>query len=94
MAPVFGCAVAPVRAPAPWLQLLLPPQARCRSSRLRPLGRHAASGSEHADALAAALWEAPRCNEVGAGPYCIAQPRGVGALADAAPHSELGVAMP
>ena len=40
--------------------------------------------SEHAGALAAALWEAPRCNEVGAGPYCIAKPRGIGALAETA----------
>ena len=41
--------------------------------------------SENFGALAAALWDQPRCGEPGAHPtYCIAKPRGLGAVADSA----------
>ena len=40
--------------------------------------------SEHAGALAAAVWHQPRCGEAGASKYCIAKPRGMGAVAEAA----------
>lgn len=36
----------------------------------------------HAGAIANALYEQPRCNEKRAGPWCIATPRGFGALAE------------
>ena len=38
----------------------------------------------HVGALAGALYEQPRCNEVGAGPWCITTPRGWGAVAEVA----------
>ena len=41
--------------------------------------------SDNFGALAAALWDQPRCGEPGAHPtYCIAKPRGLGAVADSA----------
>jgi len=38
---------------------------------------------KHAGAIASALYEQPRCGESGAGPWCIASPRGMGAVAEA-----------
>ena len=39
--------------------------------------------SENFGALSWALWDQPRCGEPGAHPtYCIAKPRGLGAVAD------------
>ena len=36
----------------------------------------------HATALAEGLLSQPRCGEPGAGPYCIATPRGLGVVAE------------
>ena len=51
----------------------------------RWLGMRNAVGT-HAAALAGGLLKQPRCGEAGAGPYCVASPRGVGAAAEAAGH--------
>ena len=40
----------------------------------------------HAAAIADGLLSQPACGEPGAGPYCIAAPRGLGAVAEAAGH--------
>lgn len=74
------------------------PQRYCKRKRsglrfschLRPgigrwVGMKNAVGS-HASALADGLLSQPRCGEVGAGPYCIATPRGFGAAAEAIGH--------
>ena len=38
----------------------------------------------HAAAIAEALYNQPRCGEAGAGAFCIASPRGLGAIAESA----------
>ena len=38
----------------------------------------------HAGALVSALYEQPRCGEANAGEWCIAEPSGLGAVADRA----------
>jgi hypothetical protein len=43
--------------------------------------------SNHAGALAAGLMRQPRCGEEGAGPYCIAEPTGLGIVAEAAGYA-------
>ena len=56
------------------------------SCKLRPgIGRWVGlknSVSDHAGALAAGLISQPHCSEPGAGPYCIAKPKGFGALCE------------
>ena len=42
--------------------------------------------SSHAASLAEALYNQPRCGEPGAGDFCIASPRGLGAIAERAGH--------
>ena len=51
----------------------------------RWIGMRNAVGS-HAAALAGGLLTQPRCGEPGAGPYCVASPRGLGAAAEFAGH--------
>ena len=60
------------------------------SCELRPgigrwIGMRNAVGT-HAAALTEGLWKQPHCGEPGAGPYCIAEPKGVGALAEGVGH--------
>ena len=37
---------------------------------------------KHAGAIVSALYDQPRCGEKGAGKYCVASPRGLGAVAE------------
>lgn len=60
------------------------------SCELRPgigrwMGMKNAVGA-HAGAIASGLLDQPHCGEAGAGPYCIATPTGVGAVAEVAGH--------
>ena len=43
--------------------------------------------ASHAGALAEGLLSQPRCGEPGAGPWCVARPRGTGAVAEALGHA-------
>ena len=44
------------------------------------------AATAHAGAIASGLLSQPRCGEEGAGPYCIASPTGMGAVAEAIGH--------
>ena len=85
------CSVAPI--------MRCVPHAYCHRARrglkmaceLRPgIGRWVGmrnAVASHAGALYDGLLAQPRCGESGAGPYCIAAPRGFGALAEALGHA-------
>ena len=84
------CSVAPILRCVPTRYCQRQRQGLRMSCHLRPgigrwVGMRNAVGT-HATALADALLVQPHCGEPGAGPYCIAAPRGMGAVAEALGH--------